>query len=224
MRPSRWSLAVARGGRVALEQRVLGLRIERGGRLVEHEQQRAVAHEAARERELLPLAERHLDAARPRRPELRVEPAPSAATTTSSAPARATAVTTAGSSSRRGTSPTPTVCRARNSKRKKSWNAPASRVRHSSARMRASGASSTRIAPARRLVHLRQQLHERGLAGAVLADDRDDRARPADRRFTSSSTSAIGAGIRERDVIEADAAREPRPAPADRPTAASDAA
>src|SRR5581483_3353105 len=35
--------------------------------------QRLVAHEAARERDLLPLAERELDAARPGGPELRVE-------------------------------------------------------------------------------------------------------------------------------------------------------
>ena len=36
-------------GRVgeALEQRVLGLGVERGGRLVEHEQQRVLAHEPA---------------------------------------------------------------------------------------------------------------------------------------------------------------------------------
>jgi len=54
-----------RGGGVALEQRVLGLGVERRGRLVEDEQQRPFAHEPARERELLPLPERHVDAARP---------------------------------------------------------------------------------------------------------------------------------------------------------------
>src|SRR5438128_1344976 len=67
--------------------------------------------------------------------------------TTSPAPARSTAVTTAGSSSSRGTSPKPTVCPARNSKRKKSWNAPARRACHSTAGRRASGVSSTRIEP-----------------------------------------------------------------------------
>ena len=56
MRPSP-SLAV-RGGGVALEQRVLGFGVERGGRLVEHQHKRLVAHEAARQRQLLPLAER----------------------------------------------------------------------------------------------------------------------------------------------------------------------
>ena len=47
----------------------------------------------------------------------------------------------------RGTSPRPTVCRARNSKRKKSWNAPARRARQASAGIRASGVSSTKIEP-----------------------------------------------------------------------------
>ena len=65
---------VARGLGVAFEQRVLGFRIERGGRLVQHQQQRIRAHEAARQRELLPLAERQIHAARPRRPELGGEP------------------------------------------------------------------------------------------------------------------------------------------------------
>ena len=51
--------------------------------------------------------------------EIMSSPAPSFSTT-SSAPARSTAVTTASASSRRGTSPSPTVWRARNSNRKKS--------------------------------------------------------------------------------------------------------
>src|ERR1700674_2190962 len=67
--------------------------------------------------------------------------------TTSPAPARSTAATTAGSSSIRGTSPKPTVCPARNKKRKKSWNAPERRPRHSAAGTRASGVSSTKIEP-----------------------------------------------------------------------------
>src|SRR5262245_19531424 len=50
----------ARGRGVALEERVLGLGVERRSGLVEHEQQRLLAHEATRERELLPLAEAHL--------------------------------------------------------------------------------------------------------------------------------------------------------------------
>ena len=96
MRPSR---VLARRGGVALEQRVLGFGVERGGRFVEHQQQRPLAHEAARQRELLPLPERQLDAVRPRRPELRVESRPAARSMTSSAPARPTARRTAASSS-----------------------------------------------------------------------------------------------------------------------------
>ena len=176
MRPLLRRRAARRRG-VALEQRVLGLGVERRRRLVEHEQQRRVAHEAARQRELLPLAERDLDAARPGRPELRVEARRQPRDDVAGAARARRPSTTAGSSSSRGTSPTPTVCRARNSKRKKSWNAPASRARHSPAGTRASGAPSTRIAPDGRLVHLREQLDERRLARAVLADDRDDRAR-----------------------------------------------
>jgi hypothetical protein len=54
-----------------LEQGVLGLRVEGGRGLVQHQQQRLVPHEAAGQRELLPLPERHLDprppAPRPKR-------------------------------------------------------------------------------------------------------------------------------------------------------------
>src|SRR6266576_5914540 len=67
--------------------------------------------------------------------------------TTSPAPARSTAASTAGSSSIRGRSPKPTECPRRNSKRKKSWNAPARQARHSIARTLASGVSSTKIEP-----------------------------------------------------------------------------
>ena len=52
---------------------MLGLGIERRRRLVEDEQQRLVAHEPAREAELLPLAVRHVDASRPARTELCTE-------------------------------------------------------------------------------------------------------------------------------------------------------
>ena len=52
---------------------MFGFGVERRGRFVENEQQRPIAHETARQRELLPLAERDLDTFRPGRPELRVE-------------------------------------------------------------------------------------------------------------------------------------------------------
>ena len=64
-------------------------------------------------------------------------------------------------------------------------------------------------APRRRLVHLREQLHERRLAGAVLADDGDHGAgRQRQRHIVEHQ--ARRAGIGERHVIEADAAREHR--------------
>src|ERR1700730_15331517 len=57
------------GSRVALEERVFGLRVERRCRFVEHEQERMIALEAARERELLPLSKTHFDSTWPGRAE-----------------------------------------------------------------------------------------------------------------------------------------------------------
>ena len=133
MRPSSPCPRARRGG-VALEQRVLGLGVERRGRLVEHQQQRLVAHEAAGQRELLPLAEGDLDAVGPGRAELGVEAGRRAARPRRRRRPGRPRRRRPRSSSSRGTSPTPTEWRARSSKRKKSWNAPASRARHSSAR------------------------------------------------------------------------------------------
>ena len=56
----------------------------------------------------------------------------------------------------------------------------------------------------RGLVELGEQLDERGLAGAVLADDGDDRARGQLERHVVQH-EAVGAGVGEGDVIEADA-------------------
>ena len=202
----------ARAGGVALEQRVLGLGVERRGRLVEHQQQRLVAHEAARQRELLPLAERDLDAARarsgraacrarrpagrPRRRRRRGRPRPS----------------TAGSSSSRGTSPRPT--------RVAGAELEAEEVLERAGQPRAplvgrharQSAPSTRIAPGGRLVELGQQLHQR--ASCRRRSRRRSRRprRPAASSVTSSSTSRVGAGIGERHVLEADAVAQPRPA------------
>ncbi len=64
--------------------------------------------------------------------------------------------------------------------------------------------------PARvRLVELGQEFDERRLAGAVLADDGDDRA---GRQFEIYVVQhePIGSGIGERDMLEADALREAR--------------
>src|ERR1700730_1016198 len=52
---ARGSRGAAGGGGVALEEGVRGLGVERGGGLVEPQEQRALAHEAAGESELLPL-------------------------------------------------------------------------------------------------------------------------------------------------------------------------
>ncbi len=46
----------ARRGRVPLEQRVLGFSVEGRRGLVQYQEQWFVAHETARERQLLPLA------------------------------------------------------------------------------------------------------------------------------------------------------------------------
>ena len=99
--------------------------------------------------------------------------------------------------------------RARNSNRKKSWNAPASRVRHSSAGMRARSTPSTRMRPRVRLVQL-----ARSFTSVVL---------PAPFSPTMATTAAgrqfqvhvleheaLGAGIGERDVLEANAAASSR--------------
>ena len=48
----------ARRRGVALEQRVFRLRVQCGGRLVKHQEQRLIAHEATRQRQLLPLSKR----------------------------------------------------------------------------------------------------------------------------------------------------------------------
>ena len=206
----------ARRGRVALEQRVLGLGVERGGRLVEHEQQRLVAHEAARERELLPLAERHLDAARPGRAELRLEPGRQPRRRRRRRRPARPPCATAGSSSRRGTSPTPTVWRARNSKRKKSWNAPARRVaprrRPACARGRRRRRGCARTSARRSWRAASRAWSCRRRSRRRSRPPRPRAARASRRRARAASVPGIG----ERHVLEADALVEARRAPAGR--------
>ena len=60
---------------ITLEELMLGLGVERGRRLVENREQRLIAHEAAGEGQLLPLAEGDIDAIVPGRPELRAQAA-----------------------------------------------------------------------------------------------------------------------------------------------------
>lgn len=70
----RQTIAVAlHGGGVAFEERVLRLSIERRGWLVEHQQQRVIPHETARQGKLLSLAEGHVYTGGPRGAELRFE-------------------------------------------------------------------------------------------------------------------------------------------------------
>ena len=75
--------------------------------------------------------------------------------------------------------------------------------------MRAQSAAVDEDRARRRLVELAEQLDQRGLAGAVLADDGDHRAGRQRAASTSSSTSAVGAGVGERHVLEPDAVGEP---------------
>ena len=186
----------ARGG-VALEQRVLGLGVERGGRLVEHEQQRRVAHEAARQRQLLPLAERHLDAAGPGRAELGVEARRRAARPRrrrrpGRRPRRPPA-RRRGAAGRRGRR---SAARG-SSKRKKSWNAPASRVAPLvGGRCAPAATPSTRIRAGGRLVHLGEQLDERATCRRRSRRRPRRPRRPAGRASTSSSTSRSVPGRR----------------------------
>ena len=72
--------------------------------------------------------------------------------------------------------------------------------------------------PARgRVVELGQQLHQGGLAGAVLADDGDDRAGRQRAGSRPRSTSSVGARVGERDVASSSMPRVQRgPAPARR--------
>ena len=226
-----------RGGRgVALEQRVLGLGVERRGRLVEHQQQRLVAHEAAGQRELLPLAERHVHAARPRRPELRVEPRRQPRHHVVGAGAidgaRAPRARRRGAARRRGR---PCAARETRSGRNPETRPPAARA----TRRRACAPAACRRRGSRPddgSYILREQLDQRGLARAVLADDGDDRAgrqRAATRRRARAARcldtrttrgrggcrccSASGTG---RSAVAASDARSPRarPAAASRPS------
>ena len=70
-----------------------------------------------------------------------------------------------------------------------------------------------RDAPARRRVHVGEQLHERALARAVLADERDHRAR-GELDVHVGERVVVGARVRERHVLEPDAARDAVRAPA----------
>ena len=200
----------------ALEDGVLGLGVERGGGLVEHQDVGLLAHEGARERDLLPLAARELDAVVRPLAELGAEP-------------------------RRRARPPP---RRRRRAPPRAIDARLlGQVRHAAdadvlAHVElvlvevleddadARRAASDRIpvaqvdaveedAPLGRLVEARQQLDERGLAGAVLPDQRhrlpvrDEEAdvaqRPRAPAVRCRCLSCRRRRIAEADVVEADA-------------------
>ena len=126
--------------------------------------------------------------------------------TSSVAPPRSTARSTRSSSSRCSTLPTPTFSRSVSWYSLKSWKMTPMRARSSRSSQVAQVAPVEQDAPLGRLVEARQQLDEGGLAGAVLADQRqalplgdeqvDVRAAPTASRWP---------GIAEADALEADA-------------------
>ena len=214
--PVRWHRPSRARGGVALEQRVLGLGVERRGRLVEHQQQRVVAHEAARQRELLPLAE-----ATPRRRPGQVGPScvsspPASRATTSSAPARSTAADdrrlvvearhVADADGLPGAELEAEEVLEGAGQPRRATRRPASAP---------SGMPSTRIAP--------------DVGSYSLASSFTSVVLPAPFSPTMATTAPagrssdhvvehepLGAGIGERDVLEADAVGAAGPAPADR--------
>src|SRR5437763_17069196 len=61
----------------------------------------------------------------------------------------------------------------------------------------------------RRFVELEEELHERRLARAIFAHDRNDRADGERDRYVVEY-ARVGTGIRERDVLEPDLVHETR--------------
>ena len=95
---------------------------------------------------------------------------------TSSAPARSTAALDRGAVVDARQVAEADAAPAGSSKRKKSWKAPASRSRHIGSGMRARSTPSTVMRPAVGVVEPASSFTRVRLAGAVLADERDDRA------------------------------------------------
>ncbi len=200
-----------RGLRVAVEQGVLGVRVQAGRRLVEHDEQRVGRAHRPAERELLPLAAGQArgrrctalptQVARPygqlRRPGRRRRPG------------RARPAAAARRASRAGRPRRPTRPRA-GANRAKSWNAAVQRARQLVGRDRRPAARRRPgSAPDVGLVHAEQQLDERRLARAVLPDD--GHRRPGRQRAASSasSTAPLGARVAEGDVAQRDARPQP---------------
>ena len=167
-----------------------------------------VAHEAAGERELLPLAEGHLDALRPGRAELRLQAR------------RQPTDDVVGAGAADGRHDRGLVVQPRHVADAHGVAGPeleaeevlerARQPRAPLVRGHAGQLDAVHQDPAGgRLVELGEELHQRRLAGAVLADDGDDRA-GGQLEIHIVQHQALGAGIGERDVLEADAVSEPR--------------
>ena len=205
MRPARRS-SRARAG-VALEQGVLGLGVEGRRRLVEHEHERLVAHEAAGQGELLPLPEGDLDAVVPRRAELGVEPGRQAVDDVVGAGP------VDGADHRRHVVEPRLVADADalagdQLEAEEVLERPGQPGPPRPARDRREVDAVDGDAPGRRAVHPGQQLDERRLAGAVLADDRHDGA-GRQQHVDVVEGEAFGARVAERHVLEADAVAQP---------------
>ena len=185
---------------------MLGLRIERGGRLIEHQQQGPIAHEAAGERELLPLAEGYLDPLGPGRTELRRKPELEARDHIFGAGAADRSHDRRLLLDARDITQPDTVAGAQ---------LEAKEVLKGAGEPRAPRVGADALerhvvdedAPGRGLVHPGEELHQCRLAGTVLADDGDDGAR-GQLHVHILENRAGGARIGEAHVLEADAARD----------------
>ena len=114
----------------------------------------------------------------------------------------------------RGRSPTPTLSRASSSNLAKSWKPAAMRSRHASRVERREVVAVDGDPPVGRLVEAAEQLDERRLAGAVLADERDGRARRQVEVDVVRGRRPSVTGIAERHALERDAVARSVPGPA----------
>ena len=183
----------SRGGPpVRVEEQLLGLGVEGGGGLVEDQAQRR-ARASCRGRWRGAATARPTARRRRGRSCRRAVSRPSGRRSTTGA--RAAAVDGVGRPGRRRRWPPgrrrPTVARARRLEAQEVLEgaARAGAARPSMSSVGEVGAVDEMRAVGR-AVHAGQQLHQRGLAGAVVADDGDGRARPARCRSRSRSTGA----------------------------------
>ena len=196
-----------RGGGEPLEEGMLGLGIEGGGWLVKHQDQGTLAHEAAGQGKLLPLAEAHLHAFGPGWPELRLD----AGRQPRNDVIRARPVD---GGNHRGLVVEPAQIADSDGVVRLELEAEEVLKRAGEPRPPCLGGHAREIMAvdqdpaAGRLVESRQELHEGGLARSVFADDGHDRAGP-EIQADILEHLALRAGIGERNVFEADALLDP---------------